>query len=713
MAEANIPRFRAERAAVPGTYDPLRRPGSSGQRYFSDMQYANPNMAPRVFEDDKAGYETQAAYDTRFNNSMDAAVNAARATNTAQANQFGLANLANPARGTRPSAQTLSDAEVRQTFADIYDNPAYDTDRRVIEQGIGAMNQYNISPQRASELMNVPLADIRAMMSPYYTTLGEANSEGITNLLGQEGLYENANNATQVQESQELNLANSPNIWGEASAMDTSSETTAENQQALGSQALYEALMENAYNIGNETTGTYGSSETTTGGTASGTYTGDAEYIVTNQDENFVRNYTGDPADFTPQNEGEQLSRRYLGNNKVEYFDVNDIRGVGGAAQEGIDLARSGEQLDWINMSLQDPTVRGYLSASAGWTPTEVQGDDNAQLLQAIFNANVNAMDSPSNAESQASQLRGFGAEYNSFARMINETPFAGEVYSQLKNIMPEYFSNGQSMESFIRRAKDFGGSGAAGAAKTIDFYLRQITAKANGAITTGDTTDYAPMRSQLSALQAGYMVRGAQEEGITQSQYMENMDNTTSVRTTRQQQIYGGPGRYGLVLNNDVQTPDRLHSVTIIDPYGNRTRTYLLRSDQKEEAIKYITELGVDAEGMRNALAGWENNAAFPNDSSYAQGGIASVAPQRQGYYLGGATDGMADQIPATIDNRQPAALSDGEFVIPADVVSHLGNGNSSAGATQLHGMLDKVRQARTGSTEQGRQINPNKFLA
>lgn len=93
------------------------------------------------------------------------------------------------------------------------------------------------------------------------------------------------------------------------------------------------------------------------------------------------------------------------------------------------------------------------------------------------------------------------------------------------------------------------------------------------------------------------------------------------------------------------------------------------------------------------------------------AQGGLASVAPQ--GMYLGGPTDGMADQIPATIDNRQPAALSDGEFVLPADVVSHLGNGNSDAGAKQLYGMMDRIRKARTGSTEQGKQINPNKFLA
>lgn len=95
---------------------------------------------------------------------------------------------------------------------------------------------------------------------------------------------------------------------------------------------------------------------------------------------------------------------------------------------------------------------------------------------------------------------------------------------------------------------------------------------------------------------------------------------------------------------------------------------------------------------------------------AAFAAGGLASL-PQSHGYYLGGATDGMADQIPATINGREPAALSDGEFVIPADVVSHLGNGNSDAGAQMLYSMMDRVRQARTGRKEQGRRINPDKF--
>jgi hypothetical protein len=79
---------------------------------------------------------------------------------------------------------------------------------------------------------------------------------------------------------------------------------------------------------------------------------------------------------------------------------------------------------------------------------------------------------------------------------------------------------------------------------------------------------------------------------------------------------------------------------------------------------------------------------------------------------YLNGATDGMADKIPAKIGEKQPAALSHGEFVIPADVVSHLGNGNSEAGAKVLYDMMAKIRKARTGNTKQGKQINPAKFM-
>jgi hypothetical protein len=81
-------------------------------------------------------------------------------------------------------------------------------------------------------------------------------------------------------------------------------------------------------------------------------------------------------------------------------------------------------------------------------------------------------------------------------------------------------------------------------------------------------------------------------------------------------------------------------------------------------------------------------------------------------GRMLKGPGDGMSDDIPASIAGRQPARLANEEFVIPADVVSHLGNGSSEAGARVLYEMMDRVRKARTGHTKQGKQINPQKLM-
>jgi hypothetical protein len=110
-------------------------------------------------------------------------------------------------------------------------------------------------------------------------------------------------------------------------------------------------------------------------------------------------------------------------------------------------------------------------------------------------------------------------------------------------------------------------------------------------------------------------------------------------------------------------------------------------------------------------AMSGAGGNNAFPLEGQYGIVKMAAggMAPR----FLSGGGDGMSDSIPANIGGSQEARLADGEFVIPADVVSHLGNGSSKAGAKQLYSMMDKVRTARTGRKSQGKQINPRKYLA
>ena len=100
------------------------------------------------------------------------------------------------------------------------------------------------------------------------------------------------------------------------------------------------------------------------------------------------------------------------------------------------------------------------------------------------------------------------------------------------------------------------------------------------------------------------------------------------------------------------------------------------------------------------NVMSGGMNVNNLPT-ATFAMGGLTE-----------GPGDGMSDDIPTTIDGEQPAALSQGEFVVPADVVSHLGNGSTEAGSKQLYAMMDEVRQARTGRKQQGTEIDPERYM-
>jgi hypothetical protein len=73
-------------------------------------------------------------------------------------------------------------------------------------------------------------------------------------------------------------------------------------------------------------------------------------------------------------------------------------------------------------------------------------------------------------------------------------------------------------------------------------------------------------------------------------------------------------------------------------------------------------------------------------------------------GRLLKGPGDGVSDSIPASIGNRQPARLADGEFVVPARIVSELGNGSTDAGARKLYAMMNRIQQARGKTVGNGK---------
>jgi len=139
---------------------------------------------------------------------------------------------------------------------------------------------------------------------------------------------------------------------------------------------------------------------------------------------------------------------------------------------------------------------------------------------------------------------------------------------------------------------------------------------------------------------------------------------------------------------------------------YGRGSAEDTLYGRGSEGSTLYAMGGSVDDEsGMDEARGLMQGNL---QKGLFGMGYAAGGEPR----FLSGGGDGMSDDIPATINGNQPARLADGEFVIPADVVSHIGNGSSKAGAKQLYSMMDKVRKARTGNPKQGKQINPSKYL-
>lgn len=100
------------------------------------------------------------------------------------------------------------------------------------------------------------------------------------------------------------------------------------------------------------------------------------------------------------------------------------------------------------------------------------------------------------------------------------------------------------------------------------------------------------------------------------------------------------------------------------------------------------------------------------------ASGGIMSLRNGHLGSYsdggqlLRGPGDGVSDDIPATIADKQPARLADGEFVIPARIVSELGNGSTEAGARKLYAMMDRIKKARRSAKDIAADTKTDRYL-
>jgi hypothetical protein len=145
----------------------------------------------------------------------------------------------------------------------------------------------------------------------------------------------------------------------------------------------------------------------------------------------------------------------------------------------------------------------------------------------------------------------------------------------------------------------------------------------------------------------------------------------------------------------------------------------------EEQEAVK-AQQAAIDAKRERRKRLFEDIAQRTLGRVNVRSGGLMQLAGGGMSYMEAGGTtgptgaprevvgngDGMSDSVPADIEGVQEARLADGEFVIPADVVADIGNGSSDAGSKKLYDMMDRIRKARHGTTEQPPEIKAERLM-
>lgn len=263
-----------------------------------------------------------------------------------------------------------------------------------------------------------------------------------------------------------------------------------------------------------------------------------------------------------------------------------------------------------------------------------------------------------------------------------------------------------------------------------------------------GKTGDEA---QDIGTTQLGSGITGADKGGGIASLVNSSYDDSgsvehsplggTSAYSDRTSPVVGGPINLGLPVGTAL-APAYTTPTQVVDPAQAREAAALAQAQAENaaQAQREAANMASRAQAEREAAAqaaraidtagstasdggygGFGGNTggdgAMGFGGQYAQGGLASLAPgyAAGGYSLGGYSDGgrllrgpgdgVSDHIPATIGRgKQPARLADGEFVLPARIVSELGNGSTEAGARALYAMMDRIQNNRRKTVGKGK---------
>jgi hypothetical protein len=252
------------------------------------------------------------------------------------------------------------------------------------------------------------------------------------------------------------------------------------------------------------------------------------------------------------------------------------------------------------------------------------------------------------------------------------------------------------------------GGAGAAGAASGMAKYALPVAGGVAALSLLNGKKAEPSDKTKPMIRPHTYTYNPQRPTNMVQSQYQPGQD--TSERTWFNPQWQAGTpyeaadgGIIALAGGGPVEMMSNQNALgaNTMYPMANMTTSAFATPYQDPRSTNMMASMAPSGGGAVDPMSGEPNMQG----TRMAAGGLSDLGGYSDGgRLLRGPGDGVSDSIPAQIGNKQPARLADGEFVVPARIVSELGNGSTEAGAKQLYKMLDRVQNARGKTTAKGK---------
>jgi hypothetical protein len=427
--------------------------------------------------------------------------------------------------------------------------------------------------------------------------------------------------------------------------------------------------------------------------------------------------------------------------------------GIGGAISGGLGAYDGAATADMFTKGATDATTTGAQEAAKGVTAESVAGgfqySPSGELVPANYSPTITGAGAspyipagtPTTAaspalnigdvEAQAGGFYGGQAPANPYANMTNQQ-ISNATGIQTPQTSPTYYS-GLKPDQYVQKAAI---QGLPAAGLLMDQPQQELGPEEEKSKLIGLSPNFRPYTpAQPNPYYRAQYPTYAAEGGIMSSyQSGGPVERMSQMNTAINPQ--GGLYPQGMIDKTQYAMPtQRPTSMEVLDAGAQRTfarggitqQAYLPKGD----AGKFV-DSDVNTRGLSALDAAMQRNkklmgrtgvkmAEMPKtgikslggdfSDTAAKGGVAHLGDYSDGgRLLRGPGDGVSDNIPATIGGKQPARLADGEFVVPARIVSELGNGSTEAGAKRLYAMMDRVQNARKKTIGKGKVAKDSK---